>query len=218
MQKHTVHNLSSSNSILHHFIAEIRDKEIQKDSMRFRRNLERIGEIMAYEISKALQYKNQQVVTPLGNAAIPSLESQPVLATVLRAGLPMHQGFLNYFDRSENAFISAYRYPTENGFEVHVEYLASPTIENKVLILCDPMLATGTSLVLTYNALMKNGVPSHTHIACTIASADGINYLQNHLPDNVTIWCAAIDNELNSKAYIVPGLGDAGDLAFGNKL
>ncbi len=215
-----VNNLSTTNSILHHFIAEIRDKEIQKDRMRFRRNLERIGEIMAYEISKTLLYHKREVTTPLGTVQIPLVERQPVLVTVLRAGLPMHQGFLNYFDQGENGFISAYRHHTENGgFEVRVEYLAAPGIENKVLILCDPMLATGSSILLTHQALLKqHGTPSHTHIATIIASTDGINYLQSNLPKNTTIWCAAIDDELNSQSYIIPGLGDAGDLAFGDKI
>ena len=215
-----VHNLSTANSILQQFIAEIRDKDIQKDRMRFRRNLERIGEIMAYEISKTLLYQKQEINTPLGKVQIPLIEKQPVLVTVLRAGLPMHEGFLNYFDRSENGFISAYRHHTENGgFDVRVEYLAAPDIENKVLILCDPMLATGSSIVLTHQALLKqHGTPFHTHIAAIIASTDGINYLQSHLPPNTTIWCAAIDDELNSQSYIVPGLGDAGDLAYGDKI
>ena len=215
-----VNNLSTTNSILHHFIAEIRDKEIQKDRMRFRRNLERIGEIMAYEISKTLLYQKREITTPLGTVQIPLVEKQPVLVTVLRAGLPMHQGFLNYFDQGENGFISAYRHHTENGgFEVRVEYLAAPGIENKVLILCDPMLATGSSILLTHQALLKqHGTPSHTHIAAIIASTDGINYLQSNLPTNTTIWCAAIDDELNSQSYIIPGLGDAGDLAFGDKI
>ncbi len=213
------HILNKTNSILNTFIAEIRDENIQKDSMRFRKNLERIGEIMAYEISKNLNYKNQSVTTSLGVAGVDLIEEQPVIASILRAGLTLHQGFLNYFDRSANAFISAYRKHNADGsFDVQVEYLACPDINNKILILCDPLLATGTSMVLTYNMLMKHGTPAHTHIASVIASSDGLAYAEKHLPKNVTLWCCAVDSELTPNSYIKPGLGDAGDLAYGKKI
>lgn len=214
-----VHILGNSNSVFNEFIAEIRDEKIQKDSMRFRRNMERMGEIMAYEISKTLVFENRETVTPLGIANVSRIKEQPVIATILRAGLAVHQGFLNYFDKAENAFISAYRKHHKDGsFDVQVEYLACPDINDKVLILCDPMLATGSSMVLTYKALMQRGKPRHTHIVSVIASTEGVEYVKKHLPENVTIWCGAVDDELTAQAYIVPGLGDAGDLAFGNKI
>jgi uracil phosphoribosyltransferase len=214
-----INNLSQQSSVLNQFIAEIRDVEIQKDSMRFRRNLERIGEIFAYEISKQLQYEPSQTTTPLGIADTHHLKNQPVIATILRAGLPMHTGLLNYFDKAENAFISAYRkHHKDNSFEIIVDYLASPDLTEKTLILCDPMLASGSSLVLTFKALLSKGIPAHTHIVTAIASAAGVAYLNAQLPTkNYTLWCAAIDEELTARAYIVPGLGDAGDLAYGNK-
>jgi len=211
--------LGTTNSLFNHFIAEIRDENIQKDSMRFRRNLERMGEVMAYEISKTLSYESRDVTTPLGIASIQQLKEQPVIATILRAGLPLHHGVLNYFDKAENAFISAYRKHHKDGtFDVKVEYLACPDLNNKVLILCDPMLASGTSMVLTYKAMMQRGKPLHTHIVSVIASVEGVDYARKHLPENVTLWCGAVDDELTAQSYIVPGLGDAGDLAYGTKI
>lgn len=214
-----VHLLNKNNSILNHFIGEIRNVDVQGDRLRFKRNLERIGEIAALEISKTMEYENVEITTPLGLANVALLKSQPLLATILRAGLPLHQGLLNYFDGADSAFISAYRRHHKDGsFDIHVEYLSAPSIENKVLIIADPMIATGQSLVLTYKALLERGTPKHTHIVAAISSRQGIAYLQSHLPDNVSIWTGAIDEELTSKAYIVPGLGDAGDLAYGAKI
>lgn len=215
-----VHILSQHNSIFSQFLLEIRDIEIQKDSMRFRRNLERMGEIFAYEISKTLKYKSTATTTPLGEAECRKLASEPVIATILRAGLPLHLGLLSYFDRAQNAFVSAYRkHHKDNTFEVALEYVACPDLNGKTLILCDPMLATGTSMVLTYKALLAKGIPEHTHIVTSIASKQGVNYLKTHMPTtNFTLWCGAVDEELTAHAYIVPGLGDAGDLAFGSKL
>jgi uracil phosphoribosyltransferase len=215
-----IHNLAKQNSIFNQFVAEIRDVTIQKDSMRFRRNLERMGEIFAYELSKTLNYIPAQITTPLGEAESMLIDDQPVIATILRAGLPLHIGLLNYFDKAQNAFVSAYRrHHKDNTFEIALEYVACPDINDKVLILCDPMLATGSSMVLTYKALLEKGMPKHTHIVTAIASQQGVNYLKAHMPNtNYTLWCGAIDEELTSQAYIVPGLGDAGDLAFGNKL
>lgn len=211
--------LGKQHSLLSQFIAELRDTEIQNDRMRFRRNLERIGEVFAYEISKKLDWTNKDITTPLGIANSPVLSQQPVIATILRAGLPVHQGILNYFDRAENAFISAYRKHHKDGtFDVQVEYMSSPELTDKVLILSDPMLATGTSMVLTYKALISRGKPRHTHIVSVIGSSAGVEYTRSHLPENVTIWCGAIDEELTAQSYIVPGLGDAGDLAYGNKI
>ena len=214
-----VHLLNKNNSIINHFIGEIRNVDVQGDRLRFKRNLERIGEIAALEISKTMEYENVEITTPLGLANVALLKSQPLLATILRAGLPLHQGLLNYFDGADSAFISAYRRHHKDGsFDIHVEYLSAPSIENKVLIIADPMIATGQSLVLTYKALLERGTPTHTHIVAAISSRQGIAYLQSHLPDNVSIWTGAIDEELTSKAYIVPGLGDAGDLAYGAKI
>lgn len=215
----SINDFSKSKSIINRFVAEIRDIEIQKDPMRFRRNLERIGEVMAYELSKTLEYQESEVTTPLGTAKLNDLQDEVVLATILRAGLPMHQGVLNYFDRSENAFVSAYRkhVKNENEFEVHVEYMSCPDINDKVLIITDPMLATGTSMSLVYKALLKKGKPRHVHILTAIASVEGIRFLKRHLPKNCTIWIGAADDELTAQAYIVPGLGDAGDLAYGEK-
>ncbi len=203
------------------FIAEIRDREIQKDSMRFRRNMERIAEITAYEISKTLDYKEHTVETPLGEAVVAMIDDDIVLATIMRAGLPYHQGFLNYFDSASNAFVAAYRKShKDNSFEVKVEYISCGSIEGKILILADPMLATGSSLVLTHRALCeKGGEPRHTHIAAAIASEQGIDYVRKNMSRaTTTIWVAALDEELTSKAYIVPGIGDAGDLSYGEKL
>ena len=216
-----LHILNSENTLLNKFIAEIRDKVIQKDSMRFRRNLERIGEVMAYELSKELNYVTKVVETPLGEAEVNVVSDQIVVATILRAGLPFHQGFLNYFDDAQNAFVSAYRKShKDNSFTVKVEYISSCNLEGKTLILVDPMLATGSSLVLAYEALcQKGGQPAHTHVAAAIASEQGVDYVMRHLPQSTTtIWCAAVDEELTSHAYIVPGIGDAGDLAYGAKL
>jgi len=213
-----VHILNEKNSIINQFIAEIRDEEIQKDRMRFRRNIERIGEIAAYELSKTLEWVNKEVTTPLGVAVVPVLKEQPVLATILRAGLPLHQGMLNYFDHADNAFISAYRkHHKDNSFDIRLEYLSSPEIDNRILILCDPMLATGQSIVKTIKALFEKGKPSHLHIVSAIACTEGIEYVKRHLPDDITLWIGAVDEELTAQAYIVPGLGDAGDLSFGIK-
>ncbi len=215
-----IHILSKENSIFNKFIAEIRDREIQRDSMRFRRNLERIGEVMGYEISRSLNYVSRIVETPLGEASVEMISDKIVLATILRAGLPMHQGFLNYFDDAESAFVSAYRKSSKDGsFKVKVEYISSCDLGGKTLILADPMLATGTSLVLAYEALIaKGGEPAHTHVASIIASEQGIDYASRHLPSRkTTLWLGAVDAELTSRSYIVPGIGDAGDLAFGEK-
>ena len=213
-----VNILGKTNSIFNQFVSEIRDVEIQKDKMRFRRNLERMGEIFAYEISKSLIYEKKEVVTPLGSAYINLLTDQPVLATILRAGLPLHQGMLNYFDKAENAFISAYRKHHKDGsFDIQLEYVSSASIDNKILILADPMLATGASIVLTYKELLKRGIPKHTHIVAAIASVEGLDYVKKHLPNKITYWVGAVDEELTAQSYIVPGLGDAGDLAFGKK-
>ncbi|MCH5234878.1 MAG: uracil phosphoribosyltransferase [Muribaculaceae bacterium] len=214
-------NLEKTPSLLNRFMRELRDTSIQTDPLRFRRNLERIGEIMAYEISKRLDYHDEQVTTPLAKAVVKESSDKVVLATILRAGLPFHHGFLNYFDHAENAFVSAYRKYKEKGdkFDVLVEYLASPDIEGKTLIIVDPMLATGSSMELGYRALLNNGVPRKVHIASVIASQQAIDYVAKVMPqDKTTIWTAAIDPEINSHSYIVPGLGDAGDLAFGEKL
>lgn len=210
---------STTNSILNQYIAELRDQNIQQDSMRFRRNMERVGEILAYEISKTLEYSPNNIVTPLGEATINTLSEQPVLATILRAGLPLHNGFLNIFDKSANAFISAYRKHHKDGkFTIQLEYVSSPSIEGKTLIIIDPMLATGSSLVITYKELLEKGKPKHTHIVTVIASTHGIEYIKRNLAtEEITIWAPAIDDELTAQAYIVPGLGDAGDLAFGSK-
>jgi uracil phosphoribosyltransferase len=215
-----VHILSQKNSIFNQYIAELRDITIQKDSMRFRRNLERMGEIMSYEISKTLDYQTKETTTPLGIAETSHLVDQPVIATILRAGLPMHIGVLNYFDRAHNAFISAYRrHHKDNTFDIHVEYVSSPNIDDKVLILCDPMIATGGSIVLAYKAILAKGTPKHVHIISAISSREGVDYVKANLATkNVTIWCGAIDEELTAHSYIVPGLGDAGDLAFGEKI
>jgi uracil phosphoribosyltransferase len=213
-----IHNLSNTPSIFQTFLAEIRDVDIQKDPMRFRRNLERISEVLGYELSKQLPYENRLVTTPLGETEIPVLKTQPVLATILRAGLGMHQGLLNYFDRAESAFISAYRkHSTAEDFEIYVEYLASPKIDNRVLIISDPMLATGSSMVTVYKAILKQGIPVKTYVVAAIATPDALEYCQAHLPDNTEYFVGAIDDELTAQSYIVPGLGDAGDLAYGEK-
>ncbi|UKN01375.1 uracil phosphoribosyltransferase [Paracrocinitomix mangrovi] len=216
-----VHILSKENSVLQHFLAEIRDVNVQMDAMRFRKNMERISEVMAYEMSKSLHYKVDEVTTPLGKKEVHRIDEPIVVASILRAGLTMHNGVLNYFDHAENAFISAYREENEEGgqdIKVHVEYLASPDLTCKTLVIVDPMLATGTSLLLTLDAIRKNGNPKKIHVMCAIASQPAVDKLQAELPDNAEIWLADVDEKLNSKAYIVPGLGDAGDLAFGVKL
>ena len=215
-----IHYLSEANSILNHFLSQIRNVNVQNDSMRFRRNIERIGEVMAYELSKNLNYKTVDIPTPLGTKTTAEIEDQLVLCSILRAGLPLHLGFLNYFDNAENGFVSAYRhhYNNDDDFEIKVEYQAVPDIANKNMLLIDPMLATGQSMVAVYNTLMKKGAPKEIHIAVVIAAPEGVSYLQQHLPDNCHLWIATLDEKLNEKNYIVPGLGDAGDLAYGNKL
>lgn len=214
-------NLSEQNSVLNQFLREIRDVAIQKDPLRFRRNIERIGEVMAIEMSKSLAYQSTDVQTPLGTAKVNTIAEPIVLATILRAGLPLYQGFLNVFDRAENAFLSAYRRVNEKGeLEIVAEYMAAPSIEGKTLIIADPMLATGMSMEASYLSLLKHGLPRHTHLCCTIGTPQAVEYLRKALNDrpDVTLWCAAIDPILNEKKYIVPGLGDAGDLCFGEKL
>ncbi|MBK6639868.1 MAG: uracil phosphoribosyltransferase [Bacteroidetes bacterium] len=210
--------LNQQNSIISRFIAEIRDAVIQKDRMRFRRNLERIGEVAAYEISKKIVYESREVVTPLGIANVNIPKDEPVLATILRAGLPLHQGLLNYFDHADNAFISAYRKHHKDGtFDISLEYVSSPSLHNRIVILSDPMLATGQSMVMTYKAILEKGKPQHTHIVAALASTQGVEYVKKHLPLGITLWIGAVDEELTAQSYIVPGLGDAGDLAFGEK-
>ena len=216
-------NLSEKPSLLNQYLKELRNVDVQKDSMRFRRNIERIGEIMAVEISKHLTYAVEQVQTPLAVADMLVPQDQVVLGTLLRAGLPMHQGFLNMFDKAENAFISAYRKETlgrrgEMQIEIVSEYLAAPSIDGKTLILVDPMLATGLSMEVAYKALLNHGTPKNVHVACLFGTPQAINYLSDNMPENTTLWCAVVDPVLNEKKYIVPGLGDAGDLCFGPKL
>lgn len=213
-----VTNLSTKHSLLSNWISELRNTEIQTDRMRFRRNLERIGEIIAYEISKTLPWHETEIQTPLGIHSSKVLTEQPVLATILRAGLPLHQGLLNYFDKADNAFISAYRKHRRDGsFEINLEYFSSASLENRVLIVCDPMLATGASLAATLQALRDSGTPSQIHIVSAIAASVGIEYVIREFGEKLYIWCGDIDDELTAKGYIVPGLGDAGDLAFGPK-
>ena len=214
-----VFELVSRPSVADHFIAELRDVQVQKDPMRFRRNLERVGEVLAYELSRTLAYEEQEVTTPLAVARGRRLTEQPVLATILRAGLPMHQGMLNYFDRADNAFISAYRKHRKgtDSFDIEVEYLSSPSLEGRVLVLCDPMLATGQSMVLVHRALQRLGKPRSLHVVSAIASSEGLEYAKLHLPAGTRFWIGAIDEEMTAQSYIVPGLGDAGDLAYGEK-
>jgi uracil phosphoribosyltransferase len=214
-----VHNLGKENSIFNQFVMELRDAAIQTDSMRFRRNLERIGEVFAYEISKKMDYKALEVTTPLGLSTIPVLKQQPVIATILRAGLPLHQGFINFFDKADSAFVSAFRKHHKDGsFDIHVDYVSAGNLTGRTLIISDPMLATGSSMLHTYKALLKKGMPEHVHIVAVIASSEGVNYIQNHIPGNYTLWVGAVDDELTAQAFIVPGLGDAGDLAYGKKV
>jgi uracil phosphoribosyltransferase len=215
-----VHNLSNQNTLLNTFLSELRCVEIQKDAMRFRRNIERIGEILAYEMSKTLDYNSTNITTPLDTKSVFLPQKDIVICSILRAGLPLHNGILNYFDSAENAFISAYRHHKANSddFEILVEYAACPSLEGKTLILADPMLATGQSLALTYNALLQYGIPKKVHILSVIGAQQGVNYIDNKFPANTELWISDIDQTLNDKGYIVPGLGDAGDLAFGVKL
>ncbi len=214
-------NLSEQNSVLNMYLREIRDVDIQKDSLRFRQNIERIGEVMAIEVSKALSYEQTDVQTPLGIAKVNTISDSIVLATILRAGLPLHQGFLNIFDHAENAFLSAYRRVGKDGeLEIVAEYMAAPSIDGKVLIVADPMLATGMSMEVGYQALLKHGKPKHTHLCSAIATPQAVECVREALSDSpdVTLWCAAVDPVLNEKKYIVPGLGDAGDLCYGIKI
>jgi uracil phosphoribosyltransferase len=212
-------HLGESDSILNRFVAELRDVQIQKDRMRFRRNIERIGEIMAYEISKTFSYSQKSITSPLGTALMRTPDDRVVISTILRAGLPYHQGFLSYLDDAENAFVSAYRkYKDRLNFDIHIEYIASPSLTNKVLIITDPMLATGSSMELAYRALQTKGEPSHIHLASIIASQQAVEYIHEIMPhDRTTLWLAAVDNDLNDHSYIIPGLGDAGDLSYGEK-
>ncbi len=212
--------LNQNHSVLNQYLAEIRDVTIQHDPLRFRNNLNRIGEIFAYEISKEIAYNTENVKTPLGVAKVPKIQQQPVLATILRAGLAMHNGLLRIFDRAENCFISAFRkYTKDGGFEIEFEYMASPSLDDKVVILSDPMLASGKSMEIGYHALFSKGNPKHVHLVATIASAEGVQYVKDHISaDNVTLWLGVVDPEMDSHSYIVPGLGDAGDLAFGEKI
>lgn len=215
-----IHYLSQKNSILNHFLGEIRDVNVHNDAMRFRRNIERIGEIVAYELSKELAYKDIEIQTPLGIKKTTQIADSIVLCSILRAGLSMHLGFLNYFDKAENGFISAYRFHPNNDdyFEIKVEYQAIADINDKCVLLVDPMLATGQSIVAVYNRLMERGTPKELHIAVTIAAPEGIAYLEKQLPTDCHLWIASLDEKLNEQSYIIPGLGDAGDLAYGIKL
>lgn len=215
-----IHYISENNSILNHFLGQIRNINIQSDSMRFRRNIERIGEIMAYELSKKLTYKNVEIETPLGIKKTTEINDDLVLCSILRAGLPLHNGFLNYFDHAENSFVSACRHHPNNTaeFEILVEYQALSNINNKTVLLLDPMLATGQSIVAVHEKLVQNATPNEIHIVVVIAAPEGIAHLEKNLPENCHLWVAALDEKLNDKNYIIPGLGDAGDLAYGNKL
>lgn len=215
-----IHNFETENSLLHQFISEIRDTSIQQDSMRFRRNIERVGEVLSYEFSKLLTYDEKIVQTPFGTKKMSLPNAQIVFCSVLRAGLPLHQGILNYFDKAENAFISAYRFHEDgqDSFEVIVNYFASPSLNDKILVLTDPMLATGKTLENVMKALTEHGEPKQIHIFSVLGSKQGIAHITKIFPENTHLWIAAVDNELNSKGYIIPGLGDAGDLAFGPKL
>lgn len=214
-------NFSEQNSVLNQYMSELRDKSYQRNRQLFRNNIERIGEIMAYEVSRTFSYRPKTVTTPLGTIDIPLPKDDVLLATVLRAGLPFHTGFLHIFDRAENAFVSAFRmYTNREHTEVgiHTEYMASPTVKGKTLIICDPMLATGGSMVAAYEALLKTGKPTRVHIACVIAAPEGVEMLRQNVADDTTLWCAAIDPGMNEHKYIVPGFGDCGDLCYGEKL
>ena len=213
-----IFNLSEQKSIANKFIAELRDVNIQKDKMRFRRNLERVGEVLAYEISKTLKYEEAEVETPLGIATTNKMTKRVVLATILRAGLPLHHGMLNYFDDADNSFISAYRMHHKDGtFEINIEYVSCPNLDDTVVILCDPMLATGASINMTLEKLKELGNPAEIHVATAVASSYGLEYI-SRLHPNVHLWMGALDDELTARSYIVPGLGDAGDLSFGSKM
>ena len=212
-------NLGEKNTIFNHFIAQIRDVDIQSDSMRFRRNIERIGEVFAYEISKEMKYKNKDITTPLGISKETLIIEKPVLVTILRAGIPLHQGLLNYFDDSDSGFISAYRKHIKSDvFEIKIEYMSSPDLNNKTVILCDPMIASGASMIMAMEAILSKATPNHIHVVGVIASSEGIQYLKDNSPiKEWTLWIGAEDDKMTSESYIVPGLGDAGDLAFGEK-
>ena len=214
-----IKNLGLENTIFNQYIAEIRDEKVQKDPIRFRRNLERLGEIFAYEISKTFSYHPVEVTTPLGVKTMHLMDEQPILATILRAGLPLHQGMLNIFDHADNAFISAFRKHYMDGtFDIQIDYMSAPDMDDRILVICDPMLASGQSMVCAYNEIMKQGHPKYIHIVSVIASTQGVEYLRRNLPDiDCTIWLGAVDDELTVQSYIVPGLGDAGDLAYGCK-
>lgn len=214
-----VHELSKQHTVFNQFIKEIRDVEIQTDRMRFRRNLERAGEIMAYEISKTFDYVSEEITTSLGVAQVEIPASQPLICSILRAGLPMHHGFLNYFDHADSGFIAAYRKHHKGGnFEIELDYISSPNIDDRIVILVDPMLATGASIEIVYKKILTKGTPSKVHIASLIGSDAGVRYVRSKLPSDITLWMGAIDNELTAQSYIVPGLGDAGDLAYGGKI
>jgi len=215
-----IHNFDKTQSIINQYIAEMRDHTIQQDSLRFRTNMERIGALIGFEISKLLEYEAKDTQTPLGISKSMILKDKIVLATILRAGLPLNNGFLNVFDKAESGFVTTYRkYHSDNEFDIKIEYMSSPNIDDKILILSDPMLATGSSMVMAYKALLKNGKPKHTHIVSILASKEGVEYVRRHIKDSdITIWTGAIDDELTVQSYIVPGLGDAGDLAFGKKI
>ncbi len=214
-----IHVLGKSNSLFNQFLKEVRSEKIQQDRARFRLNMERLGEIFAYEVSKSLDYDEESVITPLGEANMSVPGSFPILATILRAGLPMHQGMLRYFDQADSAFVSAYRrhHKNDDDFTVEVEYMSSPSVEDRDLIIVDPMLATGSSMVLAHKALLRKGKPKHNHIVALIASHEGVAFVRKNLPSNTTLWIGMIDDELTAQAYIVPGLGDAGDLSYGSK-
>ena len=216
-------NFGATNTIINKFMAELRDKNIQKDRARFRTNLQRIGQMMAFEVSKTLNYSTKDIETPLGTAETTTPDNKMVLATIFRAGLPFHQGFLDVFDDADCAYVSAYRYYTDKecrNVDIHIEYIASPDLDGKTLVIADPMLATGGSMELGYEAFLTKGTPDEVHLCCVIASKKGVDFIKKHFGKhkNVTLWCAAIDPELNEHSYIVPGLGDAGDLAFGDKI
>ena len=215
-----IHHLLSENSVANTFISELRNVEVQKDQMRFRRNIERVGEILSYELSKKLSYQPQTITTPLGESTLQTIKNELVICSILRAGLPLHQGLLNYFDKAENSFISAYRHHPNNDdeFEIKVEYLASPSLEDKTLILADPMLATGRSFVNVFKALKDVGQPKEIHLVAVIGAEEGIQLLEKEFPEHTHLWIATIDTHLNDKGYIVPGLGDAGDLCYGSKM
>lgn len=215
-----IHHLLSENSVANTFISELRNVEVQKDQMRFRRNIERVGEILSYELSKKLSYQPQTITTPLGESTLQTIKNELVICSILRAGLPLHQGLLNYFDKAENSFISAYRHHPNNDdeFEIKVEYLASPSLEDKTLILADPMLATGRSFVNVFKALKDVGQPKEIHLVAVIGAEEGIELLEEEFPEHTHLWIATIDPHLNDKGYIVPGLGDAGDLCYGSKM